>query len=45
MNNKVLITGCSGFIGKNAVNHFLNNKYDVYGISSKYNSAIKKKIF
>ena len=45
MNNKVLITGCSGFIGKNAVNHFLNNKYDVYGISSKYNSAIKKKNF
>lgn len=41
----ILITGCSGFIGKNAVNFFIKKNYEVYGISSKYNSELKKKNF
>ena len=32
MSKEILITGGSGFIGSNLVNHFLNKKYKVINI-------------
>ena len=32
MINKVLVTGCSGFIGKEVSNFFLSQNYKVYGL-------------
>ena len=43
MKKKILITGCSGFIGNYLVKKFLNNGYEVFGISSKNNKNIKTK--
>ena len=43
MKKKILITGCSGFIGNYLVKKFLNNGYEVFGISSKNNKNVKSK--
>ena len=42
---KILITGCSGFIGNYLVKKFLNNGYEVFGISSKNNKNVNQKLF
>jgi UDP-glucuronate 4-epimerase len=45
--NKILITGCCGFIGFHLALKFLNNpKFEVYGIdslNSYYSTKLKKK--
>ena len=43
MKKKILITGCSGFIGNYLVKKFSNSGYEVLGISSKNNINIKSK--
>lgn len=45
MKKKILITGCSGFIGSYLVEKYINNGFEVFGISSKYNKNIKSKNF
>ena len=47
-NNKILITGASGLIGKNLINRFLTGGYKVLGLDSKYDlrdGSIANKIF
>ena len=34
-NNKILITGSSGLIGKNLINRYLKEGYQVLGLDSK----------
>jgi len=42
---KVLITGCSGFIGKSTIKFFNKKKYELFGIGSTFNNEIKKNNF
>ena len=47
-NNKILITGASGLIGKNLINRFMKGGYQVLGLDSKYDlrdGSIANKIF
>jgi len=45
MNNKVLVTGCSGFIGKEVSNFFLSKNYKVYGLDKVKNKSLTKILF
>ena len=46
MDNKILLTGSSGFIGKSLTINLLNNKYQVFVIlnNSKKNKALAKSL-
>ena len=39
---KVIVTGCSGFIGSHLVENLLNRKYEVIGIDKSSNKRIEK---
>lgn len=45
LNKKVLITGCSGFIGSEVSNFFLIKKYEVIGLDIIKNNNLSKIIF
>tara|TARA_A100001015_G_scaffold321162_1_gene450505 strand:- start:1750 stop:2685 length:936 start_codon:yes stop_codon:yes gene_type:complete len=34
MNNKILVTGCAGFIGSHVCQYLLKNEYSIYGIDN-----------
>ena len=38
VNKKVIVTGCSGFIGYNLASNLLNKDYEVIGIDSLNNA-------
>ena len=47
-NNKILITGSSGLIGRNLINRFLKEGYQILGLDSKNdlrNGSIANKLF
>ena len=45
MIKKVLVTGCSGFIGKEVCDFFLSKNYKVYGLDKVKNTNLNKILF